>query len=560
MASELTPVEARAQDPSFLADCSLEGLRSRLPLPWPAPPDTPPSPKNAYRSHYVYLGWEELEDPAFWEHASDFDLLLRLVDFSPLRPVLAQLLGWTSARGQTPFDPLSFFLLIGWQITQRWHRSQVLRALRDPRYADYARLFGFHDHDYPTEGGLRHFLTALGQHSPAQETVLLDGERIARQRLNQLLVQSVILIREAGFVTPQAWQQALICPDGMLHQAASRLRCRAVADSCYLPTSPASPRPCPAKEKGRQGCDCDTPACAQICRQATPRDPEARYVWYQGSNQHPDPNQSLDQNGQKPSRGKGLYGYRSLPLQLADPIRRFSLILLDDFQPANRREETPVAALLLQLSNCYPSLDVDAVAGDAGFGYDIVLHTIHHDLHARRLVDLRAHPTDRDQNLWVLRGYDDHGRPICPFGYALCANGFDPARRRHKWTCRQACQRGKQPLVTLPDAQYPPAQCPHATSDRPHGLIVNVGERFADGSIRLARDLPVGTPEWKRLYHRGRNAVEGRNSTFEAWGLKRLSAYGLARGRATNFLADAWSNLSTMARLAREATLAKDGT
>ena len=560
MAGELTSVEARAQDPSFLADCSLEGLRSRLPLRWPAPSDTPPSPKNAYRSHYVYLGWEELESPAFWEHASDFDLVLRLVDFSPLRPVLAQLLGWTSARGQTPFDPLSFFLLIGWQITQGWHRSQLLRALRDPRYADYARLFGFHDHHYPTEGGLRHFLTALGQHSPAQEPILLDGEKIARQRLNQLLAQSVTLIREAGFVTPQAWQQALICPDGMLHQAASRLRCRAVTDSCYLPTSPTSPPPCPAKDKGRQGCHCHTPACAQICRHATPRDPHARYVWYQGSNRHPDPDQPLDQADDKPSSGKGLYGYRSLPLQFADPIRRFSLILLDDFQPANRREETPVAALLLQLSNSYPSLHLDAVAGDAGFGYDIVLHTIHHDLQARRLVDLRAHPTDRDKTLWPLRGYDDHGHPICPFGYALCANGFDRSRRRHKWTCLQTCRRGKKPLVTLPDAHYPPAECPYAASDRPHGLIVNLGERFADGSIRLVRDVPVGTPEWKRLYHRARNAVEGRYASFEAWGLKRLSTYGLARGRATTFQADAWSNLSTLARLAREATLAKTDT
>ena len=557
MASELTPVEARAQDPSFLADCSLDGLRGQLPLRWPAPPGIPPSPKNAYRSHYVYLGWKELEDPAFWEHASDFDLLLRLVDFSPLRPVLAQLLGWTSARGQTPFDPISLFLLMGWQITQGWNRSQALRALRDPRYADYAQLFGFHEGDYPTEGGVRYFLTTLGQHSPSQETILVDGEEIALQRLNQLLVQSVTLIYEAGFISPQAWQQALICPDGMLHQAASRLRCHAVADSCYLPTSLAAPRPCPAKEKDRRGCDCDTPACAQICRQATPRDPQARYVWYEGSNHHADPSRQHPADDKRGFKGKGVYGYRSLPIQLADPQRRFSLILSDDFQPASRREEKPAAALLLQLSDSYPSLQVDAVAGDAGFGYDIVLHTIYQNLHARRLVDLRAHTTDRDKSLWPLRGYDDKGRLICPYGYALCANGFDRSRQRHKWICRQACLRGKEPLVTLPNAQYPPAQCPYAALDRPHGLIVNVGERFADGSIRLARDLPVGTPEWKRLYHRARNAVEGRNATFEAWGLKRLSVYGLARGRATNFQTDVWSNLTTMARLVREATSAK---
>ena len=31
-----------------------------------------------------------------------------------------------------------------------------------------------------------------------------------------------------------------------------------------------------------------------------------------------------------------------------------------------------------------------------------------------------------------------------------------------------------------------------------HGKIVNVGETFDDGSIRLARDVPVRSPTWKR--------------------------------------------------------------
>ena len=29
--------------------------------------------------------------------------------------------------------------------------------------------------------------------------------------------------------------------------------------------------------------------------------------------------------------------------------------------------------------------------------------------------------------------------------------------------------------------------------------------------MRLVRDIPVGTPAWKRIYHRARNAVEARN-------------------------------------------------
>jgi hypothetical protein len=275
------------------------------------------------------------------------------VDFSGLRPALAQRLGWTSARGWKPFDPVSLFLLLGWQITHRWTRAQTLKNLRDPRYADYAQRFGFQDGVFPTEGGIRYFLTTLGRNPDADgETITLDEEehsQVAIQRLNQLIAQSVTLIRQTGFLSPQAWDQALICPDGMLHQAASRLRCAAVTDTCYQPTSPDAPRPCPARDKGRQGCTCDTSTCTPVCRDATPRDPEARFVWYNGSNQlDPHPHQPTDSSQADPPRGTGVYGSRSLPVQLADPLRRFSLNLLDDCWPAHDHEEKPVAAARLR--------------------------------------------------------------------------------------------------------------------------------------------------------------------------------------------------------------------
>ena len=558
MAAELTPVQTRALDATFVAQCSLDGLRDRLPLLWPAPPDTPSSPKKYYRSHYVYLGWEDLEDPTAWEHLSDLDLLLRLVDYTPLRPVLAQLLGWTSARGQAPFDPVSIFLLTGWQITNGWNRAQTLRNLRKPLYADYARRFGFEDGIFPTEGGLRYWLTTIGQNSTSEETVLVDEEgqiEVAIQRLNQLLAQSVALFVEAGLLSPEALNKALICPDGMIHDAASRLRCSSVTDTCYQPTSLDNPRPCPAKEKERQGCNCDTTACAQICRHATPRDPQARFVYYSGSNQTRDnPNQPTDPTQANQKRGQARFGYRTIPLQLPDPIRRFSLVLLDDFLPANDREEIPATALLLQLPIFYPDLKIDAVAGDKGLGYDIFLHTVYAKLHARRVVDLRAHQTDQDKALWPLRGYDDKGRPICPFGYALQANGFDFDRRRHKWACFHTCRSQTTPIAPVAGATYPPDECPYL--DHPYGQLINVGERFKDHSIRLVRDIPVGTPAWKRIYHRARNAAEGRNSAFESWNLKRLPVYGDLRGKALTFQADVWLNLTTLARLIREATAA----
>jgi len=523
----------------------------------------PPCPKRAFRSHYRYLGYQDLLDPAAWKFLSDFDLALRLIDFTGLRPVLAQRLGWTSGRGWRPFDPVSLFLLHGWQITNGWTRAETLRNLRRPRYADYAQRFGFHDGIYPTEGGLRYFLTALGQHSEVPgdtACVELDDEHtieVAVQSLNQLLAGAVALLRQADLLSPEAWNEALVCPDGMLHDAASRLRCASVQDSCYQTTTPQQPRPCPAKEKGRQGCSCDTLACAQVCQHATSRDAAARFVYYEGHNGPPaSPNAPAGSTpAPKKDNGRRCYGYRSLPLLLADPARRFHLALLADFRPANDREEIPATALLLQLARFYPDLHLQAVAGDAGFGFDVVLHTVYH-LQALRVIDLRAHTTDQDKSLWPLRGYDDKGRPVCPFGYALTANGFDASRHRHKWACLHACLHSAPPQVPLDGITYPPVQCPYQATDHPHGRIVNIGERFPDGSIRLTRDLPVGTPAWKRLYHRARNASEGRNATLERWNLKRLPVYGQPRAKALTYLADSWATLTTLARLVREATAA----
>lgn len=558
---------ARTQDPLFVNQCSLSGLRGRLPLRWPTPPGTPRPPKQRYRSTYTYAGWQDLRDPATWMHLSDFDLCLRLIDYSGLRPVLAQRLGWTSARGWTPFDPVSLFLLHGWQITNRWNRTQTLANLCAPLYAGYAQRFGFAKGAFPTEGGLRYFLTTLGAHaqSPGHTiSVSLDETRavaVAVEHLNQLIAGSVTLIRTAGLISDSAWHKALVCPDGMLHDAASRLRCAFVQNSCYAPRDPQThTRPCPAKaaDTPRKGCACDTIACAQICRYATPRDAQARMVVYTGSNQPSDsPNHPATPSPDRPSAGKLRYGYRSGPMQLADPIRRTSFVLLDMLDAASAREENPAAALLRQVSTFYPTLHLDTTAGDAGLGYEAYLRTAY-DLGVKRVVDLRADPTDKNKDGWVTRAYDDKGRPICPHGYALTANGFDAHRKRHKWICAHACLTKTEPRVAL--ATYPPPVCPYRDADRhPRGQVVNIGERFADGSIRLVRDLPVGTPTWERVYHRARNASESRHATLERWGFKRLSVYGEHRAKAVIFQADVWLNLTTMARLVREATQADGG-
>jgi hypothetical protein len=559
-----TAEKTRAENGSFISQCNLLSLQQTLPLKWPAPPEILSSPKKSYRSAYAYPWQTELADPAqvlTWKNLSNFDLLLRLVDFSGLRPVLAHLLGWQSGRGWEPFDPVSFFLLVTWQITNKWTRSQTLKNMLDSRYADYVAWFGFRNGVYPTEGGVRYFLTTLGRNSDTlHETISVEkGEELVLievQKLNMLLAEAVGVIRQTPILSPQAWEKALICPDGQIHDAASSLRCISVTEACYQPCTPEKPRACHAKDKERRGCDCDTLACAQVCQQVTPRDPDARYLWYTGSNQPGEsPNISTKKDAAKHESGEARYGYRSLPLRLADPDRRFSITLLDDVRPANGHEDLPSAALLLQLKDHYPDLQVDAVAGDAGFGFDAFLHTIYAHLHARRVVDRRCHDTDRDKEQWATRGYDDHGRPVCQFGYALNSYGFDWERQRNKWCCDKACLHGKDPCTKLTQVTYPPPECPYQTEEHQHGRVMNVGEAFADASTRLARDIPMGSPTWKLLYHRARNAVEGRNATFESWGFKRMSAFGLARSKAMLFLADVLDTLCTLARLVREATL-----
>ena len=173
-----------------------------------------------------------------------------------------------------------------------------------------------------------------------------------------------------------------------------------------------------------------------------------------------------------------------------------------------------------------------------------------------RTASIRAHTTDKNKAEWAVRGYDDRGRPVCPFGYAFTANGFDASRQRYKWFCGQTCLHGTEPLVSLDGVLYPPNECPHQESTHPYGKILNLGERFANESIRLVRDLPVGSTAWKRLYHQARNASESRNATFERWDLKRLPVYGGLRGKAFAYLADTWVTLTTLARLVRQATVA----
>ena len=121
-----------------------------------------------------------------------------------------------------------------------------------------------------------------------------------------------------------------------------------------------------------------TRLCAGLPPGNPARSRKPAILYYTGSNQSADsPNRTAHADETEPERGEARYGYRSLPLRLTDPARRFSITLLDDVRPANGHEDVPSAALLLQLKSHYPDLHVDAVAGDAGLGFDAFLHTVY---------------------------------------------------------------------------------------------------------------------------------------------------------------------------------------
>jgi hypothetical protein len=353
----------------------------------------------------------------------------------------------------------------------------------------------------------------------------------------------------------------------MLHAAHDQSHCFFAQATCYAPllppeaipltpvSSPAAPpapaaRPCPARDKDRLGCPCATTACATQCERASSTDREARFIHYAGHNhKHPGASAAVAPTPAKKAKGRDVFGYRSVAERVLDDRFAVAWTVRSTLYPANTDERTIFAEQAAALHRALPDLPLGEWLGDAGVGYGPCLDAIW-DLGALRMVDIRADQSDADPQACLQRGYDGVGRPLCPHGYSLRSNGYDHDRRRAKYVCAQACRR--EPLTT--DGPIAPvAGCPYLAPTQPLGFIVNVGRTMPDGSTRLAREIPYGSPTWKVRYAR-RNLSESRNSQIEALDLKRLPSSGLARGAKEMQVADFLINLRTLGRLVREAS------
>jgi hypothetical protein len=533
-----TAIEKRAHNPEALEPFVLHRLKENLPLVLPRDPNLPPSPKPRYRSAYRYLGLDDLNQETV-DTFSSFEMAVRLFDYSSLEPLLAAHIYSTSAKGQVPFHPVSMYLLGLYRRERNLSRHKVLRILRHSEDGQSLRYCTGFDDDFPSESGLRYF---EGQLTPDLQL-----------EINALQLAALY---QAGLlpVKPQAKEntKATLSFDGMLHQARSRLRCSSVKAGCYEP----APRPCPAKEKGKQGCECRGEECANLCHHATPRDPEARFVVYTGNNTgtapvlrkpaRTSPNTSLKTQKQRSRVGRMVYGYYSYAGQLLDDELATYWILPATFGAATSGDAALFPDNLAYLQTRFPWLTIGEVLADAGACEQTCLDAIW-DAGALRMVDIRAHKGDKDPDNRLARGYDRKGHPLCPFGYVLHANGYDYRRRRAKWRCAKRCQH---------DSQRHVPQCDYLKADYKHGYSTTVGRTHSDGSVRLAREIPYGSRAWKERYGR-RNCAESRNSILERLGLKRMPVHGLARSHLTVLQGDFVANQRTLVRLIREATALK---
>jgi hypothetical protein len=534
---ELSAAERRLQLPNFVEMFHWEKLGRHLPLELPTPGEPCAWAGRLCRSYYRWIASDEAER---LDGLDDFDLLLRLFDFSPWRPYFAA--RFRSQYGPPPFDPLSLGLGIFLAHHQKWDWARLARELRSPtRGADYCLRLGFDPQDLPVSSTFR---MAFGE-------TAADWFTACQTSLAQGLMAYQLIPTHSTFPDDPPEQGVSLSTDCQLIGSRSRMQCSHQVPAC---SEPAARRNCPAREAGKEGCKCDTPDCREHCRFATWRDPQAAYVYYVGSNQPGvKPTTAKDDRQQAAPRGKHHFGYKSKAFNIVDD--RLALIwpLTGPCTPANRNDHLLTIPGLQNLHKRFPLFKIGELLGDAGEGYDEILKFVYQNLRALRTIRIRHAETD-DQPLTCLkRGFDENGISLCPHGYRLSSNGHDYQRQTTKWVCRQKCVHQSAPDFPGAPAHASRTTCPFADRDHPLGFSLSTGLTLPDGSIRLARDMQVGSETWKlrigrQSYAESRNAIQARRL------LKRSRAFGLPNTAKSMIISDTLSIAFNLSRLIFEAS------
>jgi len=550
----LPAAERRLQLPHFVETFHWESIRSLLPLQLPTPGEAPAWSGRVCRSYYQWLGIEDLPFGTEVLHLDEFDLLLRLFDFSAWRRYLAQ--RFRSQYGPPPFDPVSLGLGMFLARYQSWDWARLIQELRSPtRGREYCRRLGFDPQDLPAASTFRMAFanTHLDWFTACHRSCREHAGARRQDSLVQGLMAYQLIPTHSTFPKDPTEQGVSISTDCQLIEARSHMQGSHQVPAC---SQPAAHRACPARLAGREGCACDTPACYDHCRFATWRDPQAAYVYYVGSNQ-PGPNPNTPKKAKEQpvssSRGKHHFGYKSKAFHIVDDRLFLIWPLTGPCTPANRNDHLLTIPGLQSLRQRFPALKIGEVLGDAGEGYDEILQFVHDDLRALRTIRLR-HTEQDDQPLTCLaRGYDQNGIPLCPHGYRLSSNGHEYQRHATKWVCRLKCTHQADPDIPGVTSALSRSTCPFATTDHPLGFSLSTALTLPDGSIRLARDLQVGSETWQLRIGR-QSYAESRNATQARRPLKRSPSFGLSNTAKAMLLSDILSLAFNLTRLIFEAS------
>ena len=531
--------ERRLELRGFVETFCWENVRARLPLQVPVLGEAPNWAGRECRSYYQWLAGAD-EDLSGLD---EFDLLLRLFDFRPWRAYFAQ--RFRSQYGPPPFDPLSLGLSMFLAHYQSWDWARLVQELRSPtRGRDYCVRLGFDPSDLPVPSTFR---MAFGQ-------TQLDWLTACQDSLAQGLMNYQLIPTHSTFPGDPLEQGVSVSTDCQLIASRSRMICRHQVAAC---SQPAGKRACPARQAGKDGCACDTPACREHCRFAAWRDPLAAYVYYSGSNQPSRTNPNASKENKEPSlpRGKHHFGYKSKAFNIIDDRLFLVWPLTGPCTPANRNDHLLTIPGLEDLRRRFPALQIGEFLGDAGEGFDEILQYVHDDLQALRTIRLR-HADGDDLPLTCLkRGYDQNGVPLCPHGYRMTSNGHDYQRHATKWVCCHKCLHQPKPDISGAEPQVSRTTCPFANPDQAArlGFSLCTSLTLPDGSIRLARDTQVDSDTWHLRMGR-QSYAESRNATQARRQLKRSPSFGLSNTAKSTTLSDTLSLAFNLCRLIFEAT------
>ena len=539
---DLPAAERRLLLPNFVSLFRWEAIRPLLPLRLPTPGKPPAWAGRLCRSYYQWLPSDDLPSSADLLGLDAFDLTLRLFDFTPWRPYFAR--RFKSRFGPPPFDPLSLGLACFLAVERQWDWDRLVSELNSKeRGGGYCQRLGFDPNDLPVGSTFR----------MANNQTQLDWYADCQTSLALSLMAYNLIPTQSTFPGDPPERGVSLSTDCQLIQSRSHQKCRHQIPACSLP---AASRPCPARQKGKEGCRCDTDACREHCRFATPRDPQAAYVYYAGSNRPgPNPNASRQEPPSRP-KGKHCYGYKSKSFNIVDDRLFQTWSLTGPFTPANLNDHLLTVPGLKALRLRFPNMKIGELLGDAGEGYEEVLRYVHTDLQALRSIRLLRLDGDDLPLTCLQRGYDENGIPLCPLGYRLHCNGHDYQHGTTKWVCRQQCTHQPDPDILLPDQpeSTPPRQaCQFVDPDHLLGYTLTIGLSLPDGCIRLARDLQVGSDTWKLRLGR-QSYSESRNASQARRDLKRSPWFGLHNSAKAILISDTLSLAFNLARLIFEAS------